>query len=562
MSEKRQLGLLVIGGLVLGILGLLVVTVIPPLFAGDLAVDSFEATLAEDGSLQEHYTYDVLSSGQYRMLYRVWEAPLIFDNNPTQPSIEFISMIPPDDTIGYAKDNSGMVRLTGGVGANVSKPKIENLALSNEVGVFNPDYYSAGKYSVDDAYVLHPPIEYDTVSTHLNLKLAGESHIPYRSIRIIVPAKNIEQVYVYPPSLTTQNSETRYIITGSAAANEVIAVEMVGNAQAFSEIKGFRTQTPDIQSKTASANFWYNAPYFLSVLLSLVAKIAVILVPLLFVAIYNRYGREKEFTVPAYLSTLPSTALKPWQVNLLFKGDALDFDEDGYYATLLDLHRRKIISIHEKGEGKGIEIRVLSRETTDTYELRVLGFIGLISENGVLDTDSITALAKRARTVSSAEEKALQYQRSLTDVTSRVDTSLSNQYIVDGREHIVPIGLVAVVLFAVTLIFALVVPMQSHILYPAVVLWAVVVVQTAIAYAAPSTLFGKWKDDRYKKKLEWDAFTHFLSDMAMIQKYAPADLSMWGEWLVYGTALGVGDKVERAMKTLKISIPETGVPLG
>ena len=72
MSEKSQLTALVIGGLVLGIIGLVAVTALPPLFTGDLAVDSYEATLAEDGSLQEHYTYDVLSSGQYRMLYRVW----------------------------------------------------------------------------------------------------------------------------------------------------------------------------------------------------------------------------------------------------------------------------------------------------------------------------------------------------------------------------------------------------------------------------------------------------------------------------------------------------------
>ena len=93
-------------------------------------------------------------------------------------------------------------------------------------------------------------------------------------------------------------------------------------------------------------------------------------------------------------------------------------------------------------------------------------------------------------------------------------------------------------------------------------LWGVVIVQAAIAFAAPSTLFGHWKDDRYKEKLEWDAFTHFLSDMAMIQKYAPADLSMWGDWLVYGTALGVGDKVEKAMKALNIRVADTGIPVG
>lgn len=83
MSEKKQLILLITGALILGIIGLLVVTVLPPLFSGSLTVDSYEATLAEDGGLQEHYTYDVSSSGQYRMLYRIWEAPLIFDSNPT-----------------------------------------------------------------------------------------------------------------------------------------------------------------------------------------------------------------------------------------------------------------------------------------------------------------------------------------------------------------------------------------------------------------------------------------------------------------------------------------------
>ncbi|MDP3563578.1 MAG: DUF2207 domain-containing protein, partial [Methanoregula sp.] len=320
MSEKSQLTALVIGGLILGIIGLLLVTALPPLFQGDLAVDSYDATLAEDGTLQEHYTYDVWSSGQYRMLYRVWEAPLIFDGSPAKSSVQFVSMVPPEGTIGYAKDESGTTRLTGSAGANESLSRIEDLALSNEVGVFNPNYYSAGKYSADYTYMLHPPIEYDAVATHLNLKLAGEDHIPYRAIRITVPAKNIEQVYAYPPSLTVQKSEDRYIITGSAAANEIIAVEMVGNTQGFSQINGFRTEGRDIKGQASAASFWYNVPYILSILLSMIAKVAVILVPLLFIVIYNRYGREKEFTVPAYLSTLPSSALKPWQVNLLFKG--------------------------------------------------------------------------------------------------------------------------------------------------------------------------------------------------------------------------------------------------
>ena len=56
-----------------------------------------------------------------------------------------------------------------------------------------------------------------------------------------------------------------------------------------------------------------------------------------------------------------------------------------------------------------------------------------------------------------------------------------------------------------------------------------------------------------------EAFRAFLEDFAMIRKYSPGDLSQWGDWLVYGTALGVGDRVIEAMGNLKIQIPEAEI---
>jgi len=78
--------------------------------------------------------------------------------------------------------------------------------------------------------------------------------------------------------------------------------------------------------------------------------------------------------------------------------------------------------------------------------------------------------------------------------------------------------------------------------------------------AFPSTLFGHWKEDKYQEKMQWDSFARFLSDLARIKQYTPQDISMWGEWLVFGTALGVGQKVEHAMKELDISLPDAGFP--
>ena len=521
MEETKQLAILVIAGLIIGIVGLFLVTAAPALFEGDLVVTSYDAVLYDNGTLTEQYTYDVKTSGEYRMLYRSWEAPLTF-GTPTQPSVVMVSATPPAGTIAYAKDDSGKVVTFGNQEASSYTSTIGSLANTDEVGIFNPGRFSAGHYTVSYTYVLHPPIEYDPSTTHLNLKLAGQTHIPYQNVKITVPADSVQQIFSYPPTMQTTKSGDTYVITGTAAADENIAVEFLAGPTGFSQIPGFRSEVADLAGKTTSGNFWYNAAYTLSYFLNYLAEAAVILVPFLFLFIYNRYGREKEFTVPEYLSTIPNPALKPWQVNLLFKGDAQDFDECGYYATLLDLHRRKIITISSKGEGKAksFEIQILKTTSDDPYEQRVLNVLGQIAEKGVLDTSRIEKLTRDAMSSSIAEETALRYQRMLTDVTKRADSTLPGQYIVDGRDHIVPLLLTTVTAFAATLLFALVSPMQSYILFPAVVLWGVVIVQAVIAIVTPSTLFGHWKDDKYKEKLEWDAFARFLSDSAMIQKYA------------------------------------------
>ncbi|HII97791.1 MAG TPA: DUF2207 domain-containing protein, partial [Methanoregula sp.] len=357
MNEKTQLAWVVGAGLVLGILALIGIAVLGPLFEGDLTVSSYEAEFGADGVLVEHYTYDVGSGYEYRMLYRIWEAPVTLDTLQ-EPYIRFVSMDPASGTTGYVRENDGSVTVYNSPSPDTQGDTVKNLAYRNEVGLYNPSYFDRGEYAATYRYVVHPPLETDGTTTHLNLKLAGDTHIPYRSVKVTVPATGIDTVYAYPPTLVTERSGDVYVITGSVAADEILAVEMLGSPDAFGSMDGFTSRMDDVRGQTSSGAFWYNLPYHAANLVNLLGKIAVILVPLLLILIYRRYGVEKEFTVPAHLSTLPGTALKPWQVNLLFKGDAMDFDEDGYYATLLDLHRRKNIIIKEKGEGKGLLIRV------------------------------------------------------------------------------------------------------------------------------------------------------------------------------------------------------------
>ena len=53
MGETKQLAILIIACLIIGIIGIVLVTMLPPLFEGDLTVSSYAATLYDNGTLTE-----------------------------------------------------------------------------------------------------------------------------------------------------------------------------------------------------------------------------------------------------------------------------------------------------------------------------------------------------------------------------------------------------------------------------------------------------------------------------------------------------------------------------
>ena len=46
----------------------------------------------------------------------------------------------------------------------------------------------------------------------------------------------------------------------------------------------------------------------------------------------------------------------------------------------------------------------------------------------------------------------------------------------------------------------------------------------------------------------WKAFKHFLLDFSKFEEKEIVEVKLWQEYLVYATALGIADKVEKAMK--------------
>ncbi len=284
----------------------------------------------------------------------------------------------------------------------------------------------------------------------------------------------------------------------------------------------------------------------------------VLAAPLLLLWIYRRYGREKTFLVPSVLCNLPRLR-KPWLVNMIFRGTPNDFDEAGFYATLLDLHRRKILDIQSEGEGIEIILRDEPRAADDSYEEKLVGFIKNHSENGVFDTKMFSARIASLRASGyyekSARKALFALRDEMLDLMTGPGEDMDREFHSDYHRQRIMLVIVPLMLMVATGISVVPYEYTNPMIKTCIVAVSFLFLQSLIPAAiAPRTVFSRWRDDLYKEKLEWDAFKAFLGDSTMMQKYAPQDLAIWSEWLAYGTALGVGDSVSRAMKDLNVPV--------
>ncbi|MEG3056043.1 MAG: DUF2207 domain-containing protein [Methanoculleus sp.] len=176
---------------------------------------------------------------------------------------------------------------------------IRDLALADEVGIFNPGYFAPGTYTVEYRYQVRPPVEHDDEWAHLNLKLVDE-HVPFQDLRITLPfAGDIKEVYTHPPTLDIERTAEDVIITGSATQSDALNVELILDPAFTEKVGGFPEYVPDVRQKTIDANRWPKVFYGAAGILHNLSILLVLAMPFILLGVYIRYGREKEFTVPS-----------------------------------------------------------------------------------------------------------------------------------------------------------------------------------------------------------------------------------------------------------------------
>ncbi len=569
MGELRQLLIAVTVAIIIGVGGLFFVFSVNS--SDSISIPNYNAILTIHNRqliLNENYTYNINDVGEYHMLYRDWEVPLLVNTsfgksrslNTSRPYILVTRLSSSySKAIPYAIDVSGEIFTPAK--DTETRRLIKNDALKNEVGFYEQEGYLSGKYEVGYQFHIYPPIQYDKVS-NINLKLASK-HMPYNSvnIKVIDKGKDIIKLYVHPTSLKVIKNNKGYEIKGKSEEDGLIELDMIVKNNS---IDGYYKFSRDIKNKVINTNRRYIMISNLYKGMADILIISLILFPLFLLWLYFKYGTEKEFVVPKDLSYVPNKERKPWLVNYMFNGREGEFNKDGFYATILDLQKRGYLKIipENKNKPKNVLIQILKKDSDDLdeYEKKVMNFITKYSKDDVFDPKE---LKKELRQVFNSERK-YSIRKDLISVIQKA-ASMPNfkkyfKELINNKGNIILniITFTSIIIFVILMLTThndtrIKYPYSSHIL----ILSFIFVFQTVLTRSlSPAGLFGRWKDDNYREKLQWDSFKRFLSHFAMIQKYSSEDLSMWKDWLVYGTALGVGKKVSKALSELNIPLNE------
>ncbi len=554
MKEKKYLYFLIIFSIFTAISGIYFTKVRDfRILFSDLYVEKYSASFDIDKilTLNENFKFNVRNDSVYRMLYRNWKVHLVYKRELNSPYIEMLNLS--GDGYRYIKDFQG--NIYGDINNSNVRKLVARLAYDNEVGIVNPEYFKKGFYSLATFYNIFPPIERDDNNMHINLKLA-DKHIFYKNVFIKIndSRKIIEKIYPHLPRFSLTKFDNTYIINGYAPTNSIVEVEFLLKP---SNINGFFRYVKNVKYKTEKANknlFFYNN------LLNFLQNgliFLLILFPVFVLVIYQKFGSEKKFTVPQFLSFVPDKNLKPYIVNLVFNGDSFAADENAFYATLLDLKEKGKIDIQTVPD---FTVKIKDVSTKDPYEKKILSFLTANGEK-INEKEYIFKPEFIEYKIKTSDVSTLRHYKRIFDGILRYENpSISSKYV---EKKGIGIFFSFIVIPVLALIFPFIFSFISGEKYsnlfdttPIIFLSILLLLNFIVALFTPTQFFGRWKEDFYKSKLQWDAFRNFLSDMAMIKKYAPEDISIWKEWLIYGTALGVADKVEKAMKELNIEIPE------
>jgi len=265
-------------------------------------------------------------------------------------------------------------------------------------------------------------------------------------------------------------------------------------------------------------------------------EILLFLLPgLSFFIVWLFFGKEDSSPdIPERLSMYPNKR-KAWEVAAFFNHPLGGKNPNIVPTLLTDFYTRKIIDIQMKGK--------------DLY-IKISNYSGILDR---IETDFMQFL-KEVEKHSSKQEgyfkvKISELKFSLRQEISVIYSAMMSMVDLLGKEYFRGKG-IAIFLFVMSAEMFL-----GMLINPIVSIMCFAFLFLIIIVPKMNLVLIKFKGDNYKEYLEWQAFKKFLSSSSL-NLHGYKGTIVWGEFLVYATALGTAKRVLKEMKVQGIITEE------
>jgi uncharacterized membrane protein len=268
--------------------------------------------------------------------------------------------------------------------------------------------------------------------------------------------------------------------------------------------------------------------------------------------LYFKYGREPKTTYTGeYERELPTND-PPAVVNAIAgKGFTKIIgtpDMDGFQATIMDLIDRGYLGVFSEEEGKDkkvyMEIKNKSSSDLHNFEKQVIDFFKQMAHNDIIDLKQMKKNLKYQEEAKAFKESYDAWEEDLRDNFLKDKTDLF--FVKTGDTYMKLYGVAGLILAVIVFFFSLFssLPAAINALLASIVLGLAAI----IALILPEKIAGRWTQEGVDYHAKWNAFKKYLQDFSQIKEYPPESVVLWNKYLVYATALGVADKVQKSMK--------------
>ena len=288
-------------------------------------------------------------------------------------------------------------------------------------------------------------------------------------------------------------------------------------------------------------NFW-NTAYLILGLLSLIS-------PVVATITYLKYGKEPKVNYDGIYERDPPTNDDPEVVNAIYaKGNIGKPNMDGFESCILNLIDKKALNIQtivdENTETNDLYLKFNDNITElETTQKEVYTILHNFATD---DTLNLSSLNTSLSSESNAKWFMEQYHNWQENVENRIKGKIQEEFNNTGT-NIIKIVALGGLIFGIIIAFLGFTTNLHNGIY-AIAGGIFLVIFSILIMMVNDDKFGQWTPKGRLNYLKWKNFKKFLKDNSLIEEHPPESIVIWRKYLIYGSALGVADKVYESMK--------------